>query len=192
MGKLIVLNAPPRAGKDTIARDLQSEYMVSTASFKAPMFNIVRAMIGVANFAEFMRIYESDKKDSARPDFMAGMTCREFMIWVSEVVIKPKFGKRYFGELMAEFLKCFFEEGETVVCTDGGFPDEIEALIDAGIEINLVRLHREGFDFSNDSRDYIYLSEEYASKPGVEQVDLHMVHGDPEFTSDQIATLFIK
>lgn len=190
MGKLIVLNAPPRAGKDTIARELQSEYMVSTASFKAPMFNIVLAMLGQARYAEFMRIYNSDEKDSARPDFMAGMTCREFMIWVSEDVIKPKFGKRYFGELMAEHLKVLFQTDESCICTDGGFPDEIEALIDAGIEVKLVRLHREGFDFSNDSRDYIHLSEEYASKPGVEQVDLHMFHFCPDITVDEIAFYF--
>ena len=154
MATIIILNAPPRAGKDTVAKEISDQYGIPVVSFKTPIFNIARGIIGERDFKEFMSVYNSDLKDTLRMSMLNGMTCREFMIWISEDVIKPKFGKKHFGFLMADLLSEFDDCGEGVaICSDGGFPDEVEALIDYGHNVKLVRMHREGFDFSKDSRD---------------------------------------
>lgn len=192
MATIIILNAPPRAGKDTIARIIDEQYGLPVVSFKTPMFNIARGILGDTDFKEFMSVYESDRKDTQELSILGGMTCRQFMIWISEDVIKPKFSKKHFGWLMAELLTEMEEDVDLTICSDGGFPDEVEALIDFGHKVKLVRMHREGFDFSNDSRDYIYLSGAYKEKPGVVEVDIELQHGCPLIAVEKIASMLIK
>lgn len=192
MATIIILNAPPRAGKDTIAKIIDEQYGLPVVSFKTPMFNIARGILGEADFKEFMAVYETDRKDTQPLSILHGSTCREFMIWISESVIKPHFGKKHFGWLMADLLSEMEDDVDLTICSDGGFPDEVEALIDFGHRVKLVRMHREGFDFSKDSRDYIYLSEEYKSKPGVVEFDLTLQDGCPNLAAEAIASMFIR
>lgn len=192
MATIIILNAPPRAGKDTIAKIIDEQYGLPVVSFKTPMFNIARGILGERDFKEFMAVYETDRKDTQSLSILHGSTCREFMIWISESVIKPHFGKKHFGWLMADLLSEMEDDVDLTICSDGGFPDEVEALIDFGHKVKLVRMHREGFDFSKDSRDYIYLSEEYKSKPGVSEVDIELQDGCPNLAAELIASLFIR
>lgn len=189
MAKVIILNAPPRSGKDTIQTLILQQYNTLPGIFKRSMFSIAAAILGESTYQEFMRIYETDEKDTRKLDMLGGMTCREFMIWISEDVIKPKFGKKHFGLLAAEHFDDIVEEGDinTVIVSDGGFPDEVEALIDHGHQVVLVRMWREGFDFSKDSRDYIYLTGEYAEK--AQQFDIHLIHGAPQDAVCKIALL---
>lgn len=191
MATIIILNAPPRAGKDTIAQIIDNEYGLPVVSFKTPMFNIARGILGEADFKEFMAVYDTDRKDTQQLSILGGMTCRQFMIWISEDVIKPKFGKKHFGWLMADLLEEMAADVDLTVCSDGGFHDEVEALIDYGHKVKLVRMHREGFNFDNDSRDYIYLSDAYKAKPGVEEVDIHLEDGCPNDAVESIANMFI-
>ena len=192
MATIIILNAPPRAGKDTIAKIIDEQYGLPVVSFKNPMFNIARGILGERDFKEFMAVYETDRKDTQPLSILHGSTCREFMIWISESVIKPHFGKKHFGWLMADLLSEMEDDVDLTICSDGGFPDEVEALIDFGHSVKLVRMHREGFDFSKDSRDYIYLSEEYKNKPGVVEFDLTLQDGCPNLAAEAIASLFIR
>lgn len=192
MATIIILNAPPRAGKDTIAKEISDQYGLPVVSFKTPMFNIARGILGEADFKDFMAVYESDRKDTQELSILGGMNCRQFMIWISECVIKPQFGKKHFGWLMADLLSEMGGDTDLTICSDGGFPEEVEALIDFGHKVKLVRMHRKGFDFSNDSRDYIYLSDEYKEKPGTEEIDIELRHGFPQDAADLIATLFVR
>lgn len=186
MAKIIVLNAPPRAGKDTIAAKLCGKYNVLPGMFKRSMFEIAKAILGHESYATFLRVYETDAKDTDHLSILGGMTCREFMIWISEDVIKPKFGKRHFGDMSAEHLH--FEGGNTYVFSDGGFPDEVEALLDAGHQVNIFRLHRTGFDFSKDSRDYIILKDRWGGGQ-LTECDLRLVPGNPDVAVQDIAEL---
>ena len=54
------------------------------------------------------------------------------------------------------FVNSLPQEG-VIAVSDGGFPEEIQPVIDhVGAEnITIVRIHREGCDFSNDSRNYL-------------------------------------
>jgi len=81
------------------------------------------------------------------------LSIRQAMIYVSEVIIKPRFGSDYFGKARMSKMN---HDG---VYVDGSaaFVDEIDPLInELGQEnILLIRVHREGYTFDGDSRSYI-------------------------------------
>ena len=78
---------------------------------------------------------------------------RQAMIYISELVMRPRFGKNYFGVARAKAI----QEGEIAVDSSTGFVDELPPLIARlGQEnILLIRVHREGATFEGDSRSYI-------------------------------------
>ncbi len=89
---------------------------------------------------------------------------RGALIVTSELDIKPHFGKDYFGIVAGRNIKEISDKNRGVstkdfMFSDGGFPDELTGLIDVlgtnDYEYYICRLHREGFNFSKDSRDYI-------------------------------------
>jgi len=100
------------------------------------------------------------------------LSCREAMIYMSEVICKPRFSKDYFGVARAKSI----QEGEIAVDSSTGFEEELPPLIERlGQEnILLIRVHREGATFEGDSRNYI--------PDGVitNTVDVNSVYGDLE------------
>lgn len=173
MKKVIILNGPPGVGKDTIAKELSFWFNSQVISMKEPMFAIVRDILGHDTFIQFMLKY-NDRDQKEKPQyFLGGKSPRQIMIWISEEVIKPVFGDRHFGNLAAE--KVDKMQGCKIVFSDGGFPSEIIPLIEYGHDVHLVRLHREGYSFEGDSRNYIRL-------PGLigdfyHEYDLKLDHG---------------
>lgn len=172
MKKLIILNAPPGAGKDTVA-DIIVKLGIckEKVSFKSPMFNVAKGILSSDEFDEFIKNYDDREYKESPHEFLGGMTVREFMIWISESVMKPVFGDDVFGKRLAKSLGdgCY-------ICADGGFASEIKPLIDSGVEVTLIRLFRPGYTFDGDSRYYIR---------GVcaREIDVHVVDGDIDGTS---------
>ncbi len=78
---------------------------------------------------------------------------REWLIHISENVVKPAFGEEAFGNAMVSSLP---EEG-IVFVSDSGFASELQPVIDhVGAEnVLVVRIQRDGCSFDNDSRDYL-------------------------------------
>lgn len=195
MAKIIILNAPPHAGKDTIGKmliDTTNFYHIVHMSFKAPMFEIAKAILGERRYDMFIAAYNDRSQKERGQSFLNGKSPREFMIWISEDVIKPQFGKHYFGERFSERAK---EVGRfhPIVCTDGGFPDEVIKLVEDGHTVKLCRLHRTGFTFQGDSRDYISLPDDiWHGVNGYEESDFILIDGDPMFTVNAIYDRFIK
>lgn len=184
MAKVIILNAPPGAGKDTIANMLYSKCGVMPVSFKRPMFQIAAAMLG-EDHELFLAAYDDREQKEKPQDFLGGKSCREFMIWISESVIKPLFGEKHFGKLMSDHLRNCEQEGHKFICSDGGFPSEVESLVESGHEVVLIRMWRDGYNFDNDSRDYIYLHERFHGKNYVE-FDVNLTDGAPELAVSAI------
>ena len=180
---IIILNGPPGVGKDTIATYLTGHsYPAVKVSFKQPMFDIAFSMLGVYRYDEFIDLY-NDRKQKEKPQaILQGKSPRQFMIWISEEVMKPAFGKQYFGNRMVEQVH-EMRRDLAVVISDGGFPEEIKPLVKAGHEVHICRLHREGFTFDGDSRKYIDLSGYHHR---VKHYDFTMIYGDPEKTVDEI------
>jgi hypothetical protein len=81
------------------------------------------------------------------------LSVREAMIYVSEVICKPRFHSNYFGVARAKAIR----EDEIAVDSSTGFVEELPPLIERlGQEnILLIRVHREGATFEGDSRNYI-------------------------------------
>lgn len=184
MAKLIILNAPAGAGKDSIANELlRQNYVDAVVSMKEPAFEILKSMMTAKEFHEFQVRYDNrETKESPWP--VIGMSPRQMMIHISESVVKPVFGKEQFGKILSEKLP----DGDLpIVCSDGGFPDEIMALARSGRhQIVIVRLHRAGYTFDGDSRNYISLDGEFDN---VFETDVVLHHGDIDAGVNDVAAL---
>lgn len=156
--KIIVFNAPPGAGKDAAVEYIVSNYHTAFHfSFKRKLLDITQCIYGVSK-QTWDSWYTRVGKEIPRPE-LNGMSCRDALIFVSEKVIKVNFGKQYFGRQEALYTKDKFEIGYTLgVSSDGGFIEEIDPIIKQYGEENIliVQIYRPGYDFSNDSRSYIY------------------------------------
>lgn len=153
MTKVIVLNGPPGVGKDTIAASL-GRMGTRVHTFKEALLDECANLIRNDKVEEFYdRADDRDLKEVFWPVINASP--RHFLIHVSEVLIKPQYGSDYFGRVKAEDVIDDVCAGYEVVFSDGGFSDEVSALAERGLDVNVVRLHRMGFDFDGDSRDYI-------------------------------------
>lgn len=95
--------------------------------------------------------YDQTPKDSG--GHVVNLSIREAMIYVSEVICKPRFGEEYFGEARTKSIR----DGELVVDGSCGFVDELKPLIKRVGQENvlLLRIHRDGYTFEGDSRSYI-------------------------------------
>lgn len=175
MLKVVVFNSAPRSGKNIAA-----DYMCNTINtqdsnlvayhkaFKDELFKICANTLGIS-VEEYQTDYDRqtpDKvwwmKDLVSISTSASMKVqgekklysqREFLIHMSENVIKPSFGKDAFGKA---FVNSLPEEG-IVFVSDSGFPEELQPVIDhVGAEnVLVIRIQREGCSFEGDSRDYL-------------------------------------
>ena len=165
--QIIILNGPPRIGKDTLRNKMTDWYRersitVNRASFKESLIKLTCDFYNV-DIEWFVALYECVNgageywKDSPNKVF-GGKSPRQALIHVSENVIKPTFGKGTFGTLLGQSLK----DGITIIA-DGGFTEEVYGLWEAidykscrnMDEIIIVKLVEQGFTFDNDSRSYI-------------------------------------
>ena len=152
MKKLLLINGPPRSGKDTffrfVCRQIQScaEYKMAR-----PLRDIFGALFCM-NWIEQDIILE-EKKDEVIQEF--SMTPREILIMISEEWIKPAFGDHFLGVIGKARIRKMKED--VIVITDSGFDYEIEPLVDEfGYDnVYLVQLSRPDSTFENDSRSYI-------------------------------------
>lgn len=151
--KVVILNAPPNAGKDVVAEYFCSKSRVyHHMKFKKPLFDIAIATAQI-DPAVWWGLYE-DRILKETPDArLFNRSPRDHMIHCSEKLIKPVYGKEYFGEVFAMGL----QEGINIA-SDGGFIEELRPTVrKIGVEnILILRLHREGCSFEGDSRDYLY------------------------------------
>lgn len=171
MKKIVIgFNGPPRSGKDT-AQEMMREFLRER---EVP--NLQRALgqsLKEKTHAFFdMPGVRYDKfeedKDNVTGDF-EHLTPRQAYIWMSEDVVKPKFGQRFWGERWVEAMSIALERERSwndeymehnpmfLMLNDFGFVEEIEPIIEwVGVKnLHIVQLGRKGHDFSNDSRSYV-------------------------------------
>lgn len=152
--KILFLQGPPRSGKDFlgsfISRWFNSNTDIPTRSFKFadPINKHLRDTWGVdCNDPNF-------DKDIPRDRF-GGKSLRDLAIDYSENVIKPRFGKSYFGEEALKSCQIFLQ-GNPGLCifTDSGFEQEAVPIVDYYRPSNcrIIQVHKEGKCFKNDSR----------------------------------------
>lgn len=153
MNRVIVFNGPPRSGKDTAVSTVWQLSRTPCCHIKMaePITDSVSSLFGYTQ-TQWNDVY-AHHKDTPQSR-LHGMTPREACIWMSEEVVKPRFGRDFFGKIAAGKCIARASVGHTVLMSDGGFLEEVECVVDAvGSEnVCLVHLHRPGFDFASDSR----------------------------------------
>ncbi|QFG06668.1 putative ATP-binding protein [Proteus phage Myduc] len=181
----VILNGPPGCGKDTLANLQAKKDSIIKRQFKDALYAHTAKYFNVG-LDEFIH-FASDRvlKDSLSLSGLHGRTPRQALIHVSEDIYKPRYGSDYFGKVEADNireLKGRMDSSFTVIYPDGGFTDEVVAIEPEFDVIVIVRLHRDGFDFSNDSRDYIYLPD----NPKRTSIDLYLTDGQIEHNSCEL------
>lgn len=147
---IIIFNGPPGSGKDEAAAYFKRRGF-KHLSFKYVLFKETISFFGVDE-EWFMDGY-NDRSIKERPEeFLDGMSRREAMIYVSEVITKPALGKDIFGVYVSKEI----EDGKNYAISDGGFEEELIPIINrvGTKDIVLVQLTRDGCDYSSDSRRY--------------------------------------
>jgi hypothetical protein len=147
---VIIFNGPPSSGKDEAClffKNLGFKHL----SFKYHLFRATAEYFSVT-LDWFMQEYDNRVVKERKEELLGNRSRREALIYVSEEIIKPQYGKDYFGamaakEMTADGNYCF---------SDGGFMEELIPIINnIGAEnISIVQLTRDGCDFSSDSRRY--------------------------------------
>lgn len=163
---IIFLNGPPGSGKDTIAEEIikiirDEKYRTATKfQFKDTLFELLMNFFRIdMTLDEFMSVYYTrETKELPCELLRVGnkiFTPREALIFISEEVIKPSFGKEAFGLTSVKKLKNEINPYGSIF-SDCGF---LEELIPVANEFKnncyLVRLSRDGTSFNGDSRNYI-------------------------------------
>lgn len=168
--KFTFINGPAGSGKSTLAKLIcDTDKDVWRDGFAEP----IRQAIYSVFFPEEGPIhYDLDLKDqkvkSSPFPFREDFTYRDAMISFSEDWMKPYFGRDIFGRLA--FQRCVEQEMfyDKFVFDDSGFKEEAEYIVRFASPPSclLIRLHREGCNFTGDSRSYIILD-------GVPTINLH-------------------
>lgn len=166
---VVIFNGPPNSGKDSIVdgiielvgRGFSDGSEIHKMSFKDALYITTRAYVIKdlkMSFEDANDIIERCKDRNLKDEFydLIGMTPRQLMIKVSEEVVKPKYGKGYFGKAFLERLSRLSDESEHVILVpDGGFQEEVSLINSEGIPTVVIQLHREGTSFKGDSRRYV-------------------------------------
>lgn len=161
--RILLLNGPPRCGKDTIASILKSHSpsFVHQEKFAQPMKRVVPLIYSVTLDHWNNHLDTAANKDLPCSEFY-GKTPREVQIALSEEYLKPLHSKTIFGQLLIRRLHMVLGGmADCAVISDSGFFEEAAQVVEEfGAEnVQLWRIHREGCDFSKDSRNYVQLKD---------------------------------
>lgn len=168
MLKVLFVNGPPGAGKDSVGK-IAGLYLpdVQVAKFAKALKERTHALYGLywphegGDQGPLPHDSFDAVKDQPRDEFM-GLTPRQAYIAVSETYMKVQHGQRIWGEILKrELLDQCGPPGQLFVITDSGFRPEAEVIVEAfgADRCALLRVSRPGHDFKNDSRGYVDLSD---------------------------------
>lgn len=163
--KVIVFNGPPGSGKDTAANIVSNNFEgVERFAFKNPLDEVCARVLCLTHKVSNMALQEcrdfldelntTDKKELPHPKLF-NLSLRTFKIFVSEEILKPVFGKDVIGKSVAQ--DAIDSKANYLVCSDGGFQEEVDELIKAfgSDNVLIVQLYREGTSFEHDSRNWV-------------------------------------
>ncbi len=159
MAKIIVMNGCPNSGKDTAAEYVDLKYNAQHLRFKDGLYKVAAMVAGITEFQMKQLATFRPTKETPSHYFSVGgefVSPRQWLIHCSENIVKPLLGKDFFGKQLAQSIT-----SDLVVCSDGGFESEIIPLLEAGHDVYVFRIEREGYTFAGDSRNYLPTSPLY-------------------------------
>lgn len=169
--KMIVLNGPPRSGKDTFLKLLKAVFMDDLPtdtfipfSYKWVLCEGVAQRYNVSPQTIWDLNADTTKKDKPKKLF-GGKSVRQCLIYESEEVIKKELGengvaiktfenlKKHVYSLNIDLEKC------VLISPDGGFESEMNCAMEFfGLkrsDIMLIQFQRDGCTFDGDSRSFL-------------------------------------
>ena len=181
--KIILLNAPKGSGKDTIGSALSDLTGCVLKAFKTPLYDCAYPLSRCKSREEFDTLVIDRELKEKPVKVFYGMSPRNFLIYVSENIVKPNFGCDFFGRKAVDSISVGdFERG--VVFTDSGFISEAKPLVntfkDSVYVVQFVGQGSESFD--GDSRDFINV-------PGAKTIKL--LHKNENITPVEFAKLLL-
>jgi hypothetical protein len=165
--KIILLNGASSTGKDTAAKFLletdEIDNPVVLDKMSAPIKSAFAAMMMV-EIDEFYIVdgYEHDK-DSPIP-LLGNKSYRNWQQDFSEKFMKPLYGVPIFSKLFLLRLEQYIDMyppsdyvEPVIVVSDCGFQIEMDTIAQEfpTEDVLLLRLHRPGFDFTGDTREFV-------------------------------------
>ena len=151
---IILLNGPPRSGKDTAAEFITlmvGNSKVQHIKMSRPMKAALRLIFGFT-MAEVRELEEN--KDQGNGSEFADLSYREMQIKLFEH-LKETYGPEVLGRIFIRHDRHTMKR-HTVV-SDAGLSVEIEPIVEAYPykEIGLIQIRRPGCNFDDDIREYI-------------------------------------
>lgn len=164
---IILLNAIPGTGKDTIANrfcEINEQYI--KLEFKQPLYEEAAKLVGMS--VERVKLMATKEGVKDRPctfdvdlrpaggKFKMIMSPRQLLIFTSEHVIKPLMGDKYFGERLVESIN----NKKSHIISDCGFSSEVAAVLQGvtrATNVILAKFTRNGVkEFpKGDSRNWV-------------------------------------
>jgi hypothetical protein len=157
MLKVLLVSGPPASGKDTVVHTVAEGREVLHEKFANPLRAAMRGLLSLNDDG-----LEWLKRDDPR--------IREMMIGLSERLVKPIYGKDWFGLSCADRVQVQWARAGgnlNVVVSDAGFSYEVEAFcdrvreFDPDAEFELWVLVRPFCTYFNDSRSDPVLDQGY-------------------------------
>lgn len=167
--KLIMINGPKRAGKDTLSdafvdmlgEVLEGESCVnrvdvfSQMKLAQPISDALQACFGFDDV-----LWTKIREDYKELPFVNGYdtTLRQAMINFSEVYLKKTFGEEIFGVILWNKIVPALTSGiNTILVSDCGFQTEFDYIMSRplpdDLDVFLINVKREGFTHEGDSRE---------------------------------------
>lgn len=177
---IICVNGPPRSGKDTVGDFIRREAQfknkkILVMKFAQPIIDNVKRVLGISDYT-FDVLMQGDK-DRPMKELGYDISIRQLMINFSEDFIKPSLGKNWFAKNLAARIKKLDPKVISgVVVTDSGFQDEHDDFkedLKDDFNVFLMQLRRDGCNFNNDSREYVYGPDMIAIENNGTIKDLH-------------------
>lgn len=140
---IILLNGPPRSGKDTAAEIIKKNNPGAEIIRMAdPLLQCLHSVFPK------IKDYESEKGNI----ICGELTGRQWIIKLAEEFIKPTVGKDAFVNIVID--KIAASQAQIIIIPDLGFDEELNAIADYNAV--LIRIYKNGCDFKADSRKYLY------------------------------------
>jgi len=175
MSQLILMNGPLLCGKNIAVDHLKKSYDLTDRRCKDRLFQMMWQFFDTSE-ERFWELYNNrDLKEvpvldyqvstgayyalSQRIDDLPDMdevncclSCRNAMIYISEIVCKPTFGRTYFGQYRADKI----QRDELAIDDSCGFAEELPPVIEKLGQDNILLIRVKGRgSFQGDSREYI-------------------------------------
>lgn len=158
--KVILISAPPAAGKDTAAHTILKAFPGTLhEKFAKPLRAAMCGLFGISD-----ETLEWLKRDDYR--------IRQLMILLSEMGIKQNYYREWFGESCADRVQVQWAKADgdlNVIISDAGFDYEIEAFcgrvkeFDPDAMFELWNLSRPFCNYMNDSREETRMDTKYGA-----------------------------